>query len=375
MGARPGKLKILHVLHAFQVGGLENGVVNLINSLDATRFDHVICCIANSGPMAERLQRPVPIFALGKGSARDLLLSLKIARLIRQVRPDIVHTRNWGAVDGIIAARLAGVRCVIHSEHGREAADPAGANGRRNLARRLLSPLVSRFVTVSDDLRSWLVHAVGVPGGKVLRIMNGVDTQKFVRAADPAAAKLRLGLDPQSFVVGTVGRLDPVKDQKTLIEGFGQMLRRRAGSSDLVLAGCGPEEGELRALVANLGLTGRVHLLGERRDIPELLAALDVFVLPSLAEGISNTLLEAMASGIALVATRVGGSVELVREGENGFLFEVGDRGRLAEILALEPDLLQECGRRGRRMAEQEFSLAQMVANYDKLYQETSCQH
>ena len=170
------KLRILHILHTLRVGGLENGVVNLVNRLDPERFEHAICCVDASGPMAERIVRPVRIVELGKGSGRDYLLPLKLARVIRDVGPHVVHTRNWGTIDGVIGARLAGVGRVIHGEHGREAADPAGANGRRNLARRVLAPLVTNFVAVSADLAAWLVEGVGIPGRKVRCIINGVDT-------------------------------------------------------------------------------------------------------------------------------------------------------------------------------------------------------
>jgi len=365
------KLKILHILHSLQVGGLENGVVNLINRLEPERFEHAICCITTSGPMAERLERPVEIHELGKGAGGDYLLPLKIARVVREVKPHIVHTRNWGTIDGVIAARLAGVRCVIHGEHGREATDPGGTNGRRNRVRRLLNPLVSRFVTVSEDLRTWLVDQVGIPREKVVHIMNGVDTDRFVPPLDKGAAKARFGIDPNAFVVGTVGRLDPVKDQQTLVRAFGTLCREKGRGAELLLIGSGPEEQMLRRLAEELGVAESVHFMGERRDIPELLQAMDVFVLPSIAEGISNTILEAMSCGLPVVATRVGGNVELVTSGVTGALFDPGHYDSLADILQGfhgDSSCRADYGELARREAEVKFSLATMVSRYDQLY-------
>jgi hypothetical protein len=156
------KIKILHIVHSLQIGGLENGVVNLINNLNSDTFEHAVCCIDSSGPMADRIKRPVDIYSLKKGDNRDYLLSLKISKVVRKVRPDIVHTRNWGTIDGVAGARIAGVKKIIHGEHGREATDPRGANSLRKRVRKLLGSWISQFVAVSDDLRSWLIDDVGI---------------------------------------------------------------------------------------------------------------------------------------------------------------------------------------------------------------------
>lgn len=370
------RIKILHILHSLQVGGLENGVVNLINRLDPERFEHVICCIASSGPMAERIERPVPIHVIGKGAGRDSLLPFKIARVVRTVSPHIVHTRNWGTIDGVPGALLGGVRRIVHGEHGREATDPTGTNRRRQQARRLLSPLISRFITVSDDLRRWLVDDVGVDSGKVVQIINGVDTERFFPPEDREVVKVRAGLNPRSFVVGTVGRLDPVKDQQLLLRAFAGFARGFAAGEALpvlIIVGGGPEEERLRELAADLGITGSVYFAGERRDTPELLRAMDLFVLPSIAEGISNTILEAMASGLPVLATGVGGNGELVVDTKCGFLFPSGDDARLKELLfrcASDFSLRGSLGGAARTRCLEHFSLAAMAAAYGRVYRE-----
>lgn len=405
------KIKILHILNSLQIGGLENGVVNLINHLDNCKFEHAICCIESSGPMADRIiPKDVKIYEIKK-NGRDYFLPLKLMKLIRQVRPDVVHTRNWATIDGVIGARLAGVKRIVHGEHGREATDPTGANNARKKIRKILNPWIPCFVTVSEDLKRWLINDVGIPSAKVTQIINGVDTGRFRPAADKAAAKAKAGFSPDSFVIGTVGRLDPVKDQKTLIRAFAGLsatdpinedhypvtaampvsssgdvggrvrdvtdlpLMIRASlplpSPALLIAGSGPEEKNLKGLARELGIADKVYFMGERTDVPEVLQVMDVFVLPSIAEGISNTILEAMACGLPVVATRVGGNAELVDDGKSGVIFRAGDDTGLAATLFSYMDnrsLLEAHGLSARQRAKDLFSLSRMVKAYDKLY-------
>lgn len=369
-------LKILHILHSLQVGGLENGVVNLINRLDPVRFQHAICCIDASGPMAERIQCPTDIHEIGKGGQRDYLLPFRIARVIRRVRPDIVHTRNWGTIDGVIAAKLAGVKHLVHGEHGREATDPSGANKRRKQFRKLISPFISRFVTVSDDLGKWLINDVGVPSNKVVQIINGVDTVRFAPEIVSPSAREREGLSPDAFVIGTVGRLDPVKDQQLLIRAFALLKRCntvQAQRLKLLIVGAGPERDRLTQLVAELGVGDAVLMPGERRDVPDQMRNMDLFVLPSIAEGISNTILEAMASGLPVLATSVGGSGELIEDGVSGYLFPTGDVERLAALITQclnNRELSRSLGSTARRRCEEHFSLKAMAAAYARMYED-----
>jgi sugar transferase (PEP-CTERM/EpsH1 system associated) len=361
-------MHVVHVLHTLAVGGTENGVVNLVNAL-AGEMRHTVVAVTTSGPLAARLPASVAVHALGKRPGIDPRAVLRLVALFRRIRPDVVHTRNWGAFDAVPAARLAGVRVVIHGEHGREAADPEGQDRRRNGLRRLLSPLVAQWVTVSNDLRRWLVHRVGIPADRVLTIHNGVDTTRFAER-DREAAREALGLEPGRPVVGTVGRLDPVKDHVRLVTAFRSVVARRPDAL-LVICGDGPLRNELRRAVEAAGLQGSVRLLGERDDVPRVLAAFDVFTLPSIAEGISNTILEAMATGLPVVATRVGGNPELVEDGVTGRLVEP----RRAEVLAQalldylnDPVLTRLHGKAARQRCVTEFSLERMAARYRALY-------
>ena len=364
----PAMPLVVHVVNSLAVGGLENGVVNLVNTT-AARFRHVIVCMTADGPLHGRLRPEVEVVVLGKRPGQDPWALLRLVRLLRHLRPLIVHSRNWPAVDAIPAARVARVPLVVHGEHGREVADPEGRNLRRNRIRRALAPLVHHFVTVSADLRRWLIEDVRVPAAKVTAIHNGVDLSRFGRAGK-LESRMRLALPADAPIVGTVGRLDPVKDQVGLIRAFAQ-VRTQHPAAVLVVAGDGPCRAELERVAAGLGQRDHVRLLGNRDDIPTVMSALDVFVLPSIAEGISNTILEAMATGLPVVATRVGGNPELVEEGVGGALVPRSDPDALAAAIAAytgDPELRRRHGQASRQRAIGHFSLERMAQAYANLY-------
>jgi sugar transferase (PEP-CTERM/EpsH1 system associated) len=343
-------------------------VINLISS--TPEYRHAVVCLSEAGAWRERLPATVEVIALAKRDGPALLMPFRLARLFTGLRPDVIHSRNWAAFDAIAAARLARVRHVVHGEHGREAMDPRGENRRRNRLRRLLHPMVNRFVAVTEDLGRWLVQTVGVPARKVTVIPNGVDTARFA-GEGRLAARRSLALADDAFVVGSVGRLDPVKDYASLLRAFAILVRQQPASR-LVLAGDGPERGRIEAHLAEASLGDRVLLLGERHDIPLVLAALDVFVLPSIAEGMSNVILEAMASGVPVVATSVGGNPELVDDGATGRLVPPRAPEALAQALAgyaADPHLARLHGKAGRERAVNRFSLERMVEAYQGLYE------
>jgi len=361
---------VVHAVHSLAVGGLENGVVNLVNGTGA-EFRHVVVCMTTEGPMRERLRPGVEVLALGKRRGHDVRAFVRLTGTLRRLRPRIVHSRNWAAFDAVVAARLAGVPFVIHGEHGREMSDPHGRLRRRNRARRLLAPLVSRFITVSEDLRRWLIQEVRLPAARITTIHNGVDLSRF-GDLERQTARLRIGLSGDAPVVGTVGRLDPVKDQAGLVRAFATVLKAHPGAM-LVIAGDGPCRTDLVRLIAELGVADRVRLLGARSDVPTVLAAMDVFVLPSVAEGISNTILEAMASGLPVVATRVGGSPELIEDGVGGALVPAQDPSALAGALTAyldEPGLRTLHGKCARQRATERFGLERMCDAYAGVYRD-----
>jgi sugar transferase (PEP-CTERM/EpsH1 system associated) len=358
-------------MHSLGVGGLENGVVNLVNAT-TEQFRHSVICMTTAGPFARRLPPDVDVHVLGKSVGHDPRTFVNLVRVLRRTRPDVVHSRNWATFDAVMAARLAGIRAIIHGEHGRDIADPEGRNVRRNRYRRLCAPLVTRFVTVSDELRDWLVRDVGLSAKKIITIHNGVDTERYA-PRDLAAARRALGLPRDALVVGAVGRLDPVKDHATLVGAFASVLRRVPAI--LMIVGDGPCRRDLERRVRSLQIDPHVRLLGERDDVPVALAAMDVFVLPSIAEGISNTVLEAMATALPVVVTRIGGNPELVEDGVNGMHVPREDSAALAAAITayLEDDHLRVLhGKSARERVLEHFSLQSMVARYASLYRDVA---
>ncbi len=368
---------IAHVVYHFGVGGLENGLVNLINRLPASRWRHAVIALTQATEaMRARVARPdVTYVELNKGPGHLLPLYPRLTRVLRDLRPAIVHTRNLAALEAAVPARLARVPAVVHGEHGRDADDIDGRNARRLWTRRLFSPFVTRYVALSGELQRYLVERVGIAPARIERIINGVDTARFT-----ARGRARAPIDgchfadPRLFLIGTVGRLDAVKDQTNLARAFVAALRRHSGARErlrLAIVGDGPLREEVQRVLAEADATPLAWLAGERHDIPAVMRGLDLFVLPSLAEGISNTLLEAMASGLPVIATRVGGNAELMEEGLTGRLVPRADPEAMATAILRyfdDPLLARRHGGAGRSLVEKRFSLELMVRRYDELY-------
>ena len=372
-----GAISIAHVIHRLQVGGLENGLINLINSLPADRFRHAVVCLTDHTEFRSRLRSDVPVYALHKQEGQDPGLYLRLWRLFRRLRPDIVHTRNLAALEAHIPAWLAGVAHRVHGEHGRDVHDLDNTRRRYRWMRRTIGVLVDRFVPVSTELERYLIDEVGIPAERVTRICNGVDANRFSprTVADPPPAGFPF-VPGERLVIASLGRLEPVKDPMTLARAFVAAVRQIPdGEKKLALAivGGGSLMPEVRSLLVAEGLADIAWLPGSRDDAQGLLKWFDIFVLPSLAEGISNTILEAMATGLPVVATDVGGNGELVEDGRTGRLIPRANPKVLAdEIVRYAGDtaLRRSHGAAGRVRVEREFSLEVMAGSYSTLYQE-----
>jgi sugar transferase (PEP-CTERM/EpsH1 system associated) len=368
---------VLHVVYRFDTGGLENGVVNLINHMPATSFRHAVLALTEVAPdFSKRIRRDdVAFLALHKGAGHGVKLYPRLLRLFREWRPSIVHTRNLAALECQVPATAAGVPVRVHGEHGRDVDDLDGTRVRYQWMRRAYRPFVHHYVALSDDLAGYLEKKVGVPASRMAHIYNGVDIDRF-RPAGAQRSRI-LGcpfLDPSLFLVGTVGRMQAVKAQTLLASAFVLALQREPALKDrlrLVMVGDGPLRAEAQAVLDAAGLGHLAWLPGERADVPDVMRGLDCFVLPSLAEGISNTILEAMASSLPVLATHVGGNAELVVAGVTGRLVPAGDVDALATgLLNMADDRAAAAamGRAGRERVEQHFSLPAMVGAYQALY-------
>jgi len=367
---------LAHVLFRFAVGGLENGVVNLINHLPTDRYRHAVICVTDHDPeFARRLRRSdVQVIELHKQPGLDLAVWWRLHKVLRQLQPDLVHTRNLSALEALLPSWLAGVPARLHSEHGRDVSDLHGSKKRYRWLRRLLLPLAHTVVALSQDLGGYLRESVGIAENKIQVICNGVDCNEF----SPSQAD-QIPQHDQMLRFISVGRLQDVKDPLNVLRAFAAIKQLRPEQPmQLELVGDGPLLDACQQFVAALGLGDCVQLPGAASDIAQRLRHADVFVLGSRAEGISNTVLEAMASGLPVVATRVGGNAELVDDGETGFLVPAQQPEALAAALRRYVDdraLLGRHGAAARERAVAQFSLAGMMARYQALYDQLLTTH
>ena len=369
---------MVHVVYRFATGGLENGLVNLINHMPASSCRHVVVALTEVTDFAQRVQRDdVQFIALHKPPGQGFWLYPRLFRLFRQLRPAIVHSRNLAALETQFPAWLAGVPVRLHGEHGRDVEDLDGSSRRHQWMRRIYRPFVSHYLALSADLSGYLQRCIGVAPTRITQACNGVDTARFHPA--PPGMPQRLPGCPFSptehWLVGSVGRMQTVKNQTLLARAFVLAVKRRPALRHrlrLVLAGQGPLRDEAAQVLANAGMAGLAWLPGQREDVPEVMRALHCYVLPSLAEGISNTILEAMASGLPVIATRVGGNSELVVDGHTGLLVDSGDEQAMADAIttiATQPERAQAMGLAARQRVLQCFSLQVMVDTYRGVYQ------
>ena len=377
MTDRNGPLLIAHVVYRFDIGGLENGVVNLINRLPESSWRHAVLALTEvSSLFTQRVQRPdVKYLSLHKSPGHLWKLYPRLWQIFRALQPAVVHTRNLASLEAVVPAWAAGVPARIHGEHGRDAIDPDGARGRYQMVRRAYSPFVSRYVAVSQDLKRYLQDRVGISADRIAQLYNGVDSDRFRPVADTRSAIAGCPFrSAHHWLVGTVGRMDHVKDQSTLARAFVVALQTNPSARDrmrLIIAGEGVLRAEAMRILNEGGVGELAWFAGERTDIPEIMRGLDCFVLPSRAEGISNTILEAMACAIPVVATRVGGNAELVEEGVTGLLVPAGDPAALAQAIVAYFEnraLAHQHGWAGRKRVEENFALDSMVDSYHQLY-------
>jgi sugar transferase (PEP-CTERM/EpsH1 system associated) len=360
---------VVHIIYRLDFGGLENGLVNLVNRLPPDRYRHAVICLAGFNPeVRRRIERSdVEVLSLEKQPGKDPVAYLRLWGILRRLRPTIVHTRNLGTVDLQWVAWGAGVPHRVHGEHGWEASDPRGLDARGLRIRRACRPVIHCYVSMSQDLAHWLEQHVEVAPERIRQLYSGVDTERF--SPSPAKATVDTGRRAM-LTLGTVGRLDPVKNHAALLTAFARLAPRFADLR-LTVVGDGPLKASLLAQAASFGLADRITFTGARSDTPELLRSFDVFALPSMNEGISNTILEAMATGLPVVAGSVGGNPELVVDGVTGRLYDPGGPDTLEQAVLpylTDPALRRVHGTAGRERVVQNFSLDAMVGRYLALY-------
>ncbi len=347
-------------------GGAERVINNLAASLDPQRY-RAILCLFRPGWLQERSEScGIRTFVLPTHGMTDWRWAIQFKRLLRQEQVDLIHAHEFDAnVQGAFVAALSGIPLVA-TVHGK---NYFWEKLRRRLAYRWVSRKAT-MVAVSEDLKQFIVEKVGISSSLVKVLYNGVDVLPQCDRAVVAECRKELGLPENHQIVGVVGNLYPVKGHQYLIAAIPAVLRKCPNTS-FVFAGRGQLESELKAQVCRFGVEERVYFLGLRQDIPRILAMLDLFVLPSLSEGLSMAILEAMIAGKPVIATRVGGNPELVIDEETGFLVPPRDSQTLADRLITSLTNKQQSAtfaERGKRRAEGQFSLQTMVSSYQSLY-------
>lgn len=368
---------VAHIIYSLDTGGLENGLVNILNRSPANRYRHVIICLTTAKDFSRRITAPnIEVIELHKSPGHDAGMYWRLWRILKALKPDIIHSRNLAALETqILALVMPGVKRV-HGEHGRDVNDLDGSNKKYRLLRRFMRLFIDVYVTVSKDLAAWLEHSIGVPPDKIHQIYNGVDQSRFMPRVGERKDIFPQGFyaGPNTLVFGAVGRLAEVKDHKTLLLAFSKLIKLHPEMrlhARLIIVGGGSLAGTLSSLIDELDVTDLVWMTGDRDDIPQLLQLMDVFVLPSLAEGISNTVLEAMACGLPVIATDVGGNSELIRAGLNGVLVPVSNAKEMSLAmaeLAISPENRVLLGANAVKKVQSQHDWDRTVSAYLDLY-------
>lgn len=363
------KIHIAFLVHTYGFGGLENMVTNLVNHLNPHRFTSTIICFAPLGQLNNRVDiNRVQVLSLGKTGGNNPQLIYKIYQILKEIGVDIVQTHNWGtAVEGILGAKLARIQGVIHAERG-----TIEVKARNIFLQRLLWGVADHVLSVSDAHKKKMTHLIGFPYSKIQAIVNGVDTDRFFPNSEKKEEmRNALGLKKSSLCIGTIGSLRPVKNQSLLIKAC-QSILPQFEEVEVLIVGEGPLALQLKQEVQALGLTEKIHFSGAQPNIPEILNAVDLFVLPSRSEGMPNAVLEAMSCGVPVIATAVGGVPEVIEHGENGILIASEDEPQLVAALTnliQNPETRRMLGMKGRQRVLSHFSLKAMVSEYQDLYE------
>jgi len=357
------RIHVIQIVLSLKCGGLERLVLDLASRLNNSRFRSSICCLDEAGELASEAEAlGIKVIVTKRRPGRDVFLPFKLAKILKEENVDIVHTHNPGAlIYGTIAARLAGTKVVINTRHGRE----------RRPVNGLIWAMNDTIAAISKDAKERLLKYNKINPKKINIVHNGVEIERFSSSQNKDTKKKLLNTQTDCQIIGTVSRLAEEKDQFTILEAFSK-VSKNISKVRLVFVGDGPLRKELENYSGKIGISNKVIFLGFQKDIGEIVKTFNLFSLPSLTEGISLSLLEAMAAGKPCVATNVGGNPEVVVDGETGILVPPKDPQAMADAIVKilrNPELAQKMGAAGRRRVEEKFSLDRMVGEYEELYE------
>ncbi|WP_448565114.1 glycosyltransferase [Thalassotalea ganghwensis] len=356
---------VAHIILQLDIGGLERVMLNCIGQMQQIDdAKHIIISLTNANHFSQdNLVTPVDIYCLNKKPGKDISLHFRLFRLLRKLKPDILHSYNLSTIEYHPIAWLAGVKGRVHAEHGRDINDPQGLNKKHNTLRKIASYFLHQYIAVSDELYQWLISTVKISPDKVKLITNGINTEQYLRPKSTSEMVRYIN----------VARLSPIKDHKNLLAAC-QLLQDRVSEPTwrMTIIGDGPLRAELENMTRQLKLSERVTFMGARDDIAEQLAHADIFVLSSIAEGIPMTILEAMSTKTAVVSTAVGGIPQVITDGEQGMLVANQNAQALSEAMEFylnHPEKIKVHGENARQRVLTSYNEQQMVQQYLACYQ------
>jgi len=359
---------ILHVFVSLGMGGAENLLLQILRRLDPSEYRSVVCCIGDRkeiGSQIADLGVPLHEFGLLKKGGFDYRIVSKLRQLMREEKVSLVHTHLYHAnLYGRLAASCEGIPVIasVHNSYPRP-------RWHRHLVNRWLARKCS-FVTVgSEQVYDDVMRLDGVPEEKLILIPNAVDVESKNLLSRDEARRL-LGVGPETFLIGTVGRLEEQKGHKHLVEAM-KLLKKDHPTMKAIIVGEGRQRCFLENQIWELGLKDQVQLIGQRSDLADFFVGLDLFVMPSLWEGLALAMLSAMAAGVPVLATDVGGVRRALDEGKAGFILPAGDSERLAkeiEKALLDPEERFNRARAGFQRVRDHYSIQALVARLQELY-------
>ncbi len=364
------RIHVMQVLHTLEVGGAEKLALDISKNFDQ-QFKFSFLCLDSLGELAESVrQQGMDLFCANRQSGFDFNLIKRFSRILTQQCVDIIHAHQYTPYFySVLSSRLTNRRPkVIFTEHGRH--QPDKVRLKRVIFNKIFQPFTDLCTGVSEFSKESLAKFEKIPRSKIDIIYNGVDLDRFPAKYDKNQIRKTLGFNENDTLVGIIARLDPIKDHKTLIDAV-SILKGDSVNMKLIIVGDGPEKNDITSKIDTLGLNDDIMFLGTRDDIPNILMALDLFVLPSIMEAMSVTLLEAMSASLPVIATNVGGNRELIADGVSGKLVPVGNPEILANTiksLLSDREFAGKIGKEARKSVEKNFSFDKMIANYRKAY-------
>ncbi len=366
------KIHICHLVYSFEVGGLERVIANCIGALDSKKYRHTIIALTNVGEFFSEINGNVESYSLQKKEGNDFGTHLKLYKILKKIKPDVLHSYNLSTIEYQWVAFFTRIKLRVHAEHGRDSYDMLGDVKKYQMLRRVMSPFIDYFVSVSEDLHGWLKNEVNISEKKLSLITNGIDTD-YYQPFDQNNNEFNAF--ENKFIFGHVSRLHPIKNQEFILASFELACNNSPCFREnciLMIVGDGPDRDKLNEKVAeSITLKNRVFFTGSKKNVKDYYNLFDVFVMSSLAEGIPLTLLESMSMATPHLVTSVGGIKEVVKPNITGISLNDDEKQYLSQkmiILFESKDELKNMAYNARQRIVEQYSLHKMIDSYDKIY-------